>query len=82
MWDAIELYSELLASTGQIQSADLKEIKRKRFLQHFHAGDYRKAQCCEVPPELVILLFAELLPATETQKLLEWMLIKDPLEYL
>jgi hypothetical protein len=34
-----------------------------------------------VPTELVLLLFAELLPSEETQKLLEWMQIKNPKEY-
>lgn len=35
MWDAIEQYSEWLADEGEILQADLREIRRLRFLQHF-----------------------------------------------
>lgn len=62
MWNALELYSELLTETGEVNVADLEEIRRQKFLQQFNQGEYKKALDCHITLELALLLFAELLP--------------------
>jgi hypothetical protein len=71
MWDAIEQYSSYLASSNVLSESDLREVRRKRFLQHFQLADYQKAIQCDVSIQFVMLLFAELLPKKATNQLIE-----------
>ena len=32
MWNALELYSELMAESGEVDQADLEEVRRQKFL--------------------------------------------------
>jgi hypothetical protein len=83
MWDAIEQYSESLAAEARIEPADLSQIRRLRFLQHFHTCDYPAAlQCANIDPCLVVLLFAELLPTCETKTLMTGIGVKNCDEFL
>ena len=62
MWNALELYSELMTESGEVNQTDLEEVRRQKFLFQFNQGEFSKALDCHVTLKLVLLLFSELLP--------------------
>ena len=82
MWNALELYSEMLTESGEVNYTDLEEVRRQKFLFQFNQGEYKKALDCSVNLELILLMFAELLPKDLTQLLLTTFQIEDPNNFL
>lgn len=62
MWNALELYSEFVADSGEVNLTDLNGVRRQKFFHLFNQSEYKKALDCNVSLDLVLLLFSELLP--------------------
>ena len=82
MWNALELYSELMTQSDQVNVTDLEEVRRQKFLFQFNQGEYKKALDCHLTLELVLLLFSELLPKEKTQLLLTTFQVGDHSAFL
>ena len=82
MWNALELYSELMTQSDQVNVTDLEEVRRQKFIFQFNQGEYKKALDCHLTLELVLFIFSELLPKDQTQLLQTTFQVGDLSNYL